>query len=95
MKSQIRLRAKKTNKVNVAPKNKPKISAPKKPKAKKNFFRFLFLLLLLFVPSDEDDERVFFFTYLLCGVVDWEMKHRPQIIHGLDVLYCYLRAILD
>lgn len=72
----------------------PKISAPKKPKAKKNFFRFLFLLLL-FVPSDEDDERASFFTYLLCGVVDWEMKHRPQIIHGLDVLYCYLRAILD
>lgn len=56
--------------------------APKKP-------------VFLFVPSDEDDERVSFFTYLLCGVVDWEMKHRPQIIHGLDVLYFYLRAILD
>ncbi len=52
--------------------------------------------VFLFVPSsDEDDERVSFFTYLLCGVVDWEMKHRPQIIHGLDVLYFYLRAILD
>ena len=90
MKSQIRLRAKKTNKVNVAPKNK----CTQKNQSKKKFFRFLFLLLL-FVPSDEDDERVSFFTYLLCGVVDWEMKHRPQIIHGLDVLYCYLRAILD
>ena len=90
MKSQIRLRAKKTNKVNVAPKNK----CTQKTQSKKKFFRFLFLLLL-FVPSDEDDERVCFFTYLLCGVVDWEMKHRPQIIHGLDVLYCYLRAILD
>jgi len=57
--------------------------APKKP-------------VFLFVPSsDEDDERVSFFTYLLCGVVDWEMKHRPQIMHGLDVLYFYLRAILD
>ena len=90
MKSQIRLRAKKTNKVNVAPKNK----CTQKTQSKKKFCRFLFLLLL-FVPSDEDDERASFFTYLLCGVVDWEMKHRPQIIHGLDVLYCYLRAILD
>ena len=48
--------------------------------------------LFCFVPSDEDE---CLFTYLLCRVVDWEMKHRPQIIHGLDVLYCYLRPILD
>ena len=71
----------------------PKISAPKKPKAKKKFLSFFVLVVV--VPSDEDDERASFFTYLLCGVVDWEMKHRPQIIHGLDVLHCYLRAILD
>ena len=71
----------------------PKISAPKKPKAKKKFLSFFVLVVV--VPSDEDDERASFFTYLLRGVVDWEMKHRPQIIHGLDILYCYLRAILD
>ena len=61
MKSQIRLRAKKTNKVNVAPKNKPKISAPKKPKAKKNFLSFFVLVVV--VPSDEDERaRVFFYV---------------------------------
>jgi len=35
------------------------------------------------------------YAHLLCGVVDWEMEYRLQIMYGLDILYRYLRTILD